>query len=107
MEFVRRHDLRRRCFTMHVPVDFTKVQMEHMFRFFDIGRKRPVIRMKGRQHRNPMPTVVTERDRDEFAAAMKSLPAHYFEVFRHPPIRTSPGEACSFPEQNSFRIPLG
>ena len=72
-----------------------------MFDFLGVKNCRQTIDLGGRHNRNPRPTVITDREREEFAQVVSGLPASYLEIFRREPYASMPWIECLRPEARS------
>lgn len=86
MRFLDKHRKHDACFTLQSPHELNDpARVRAMFDFLGVKLRRQTLDLGGRQNRNPRPTVISERERDEFAAVVARLPPEYIEIFRREP----------------------
>jgi hypothetical protein len=106
MQFLDRFGKRVDCITLHSPHELNdRDRVRELLDFLDLRMSRTAIALRGRHNRNPRPTVVADRDRDEFAAVVQSLPAGYKEIFRREPYASLPWAALLQPAGSPVHTP--
>jgi hypothetical protein len=91
MQFLDRSGKHADCITLHSPHELNEAErVSTMLEFLGLRRRHQAIVLRGRHNRNPRPTVVSDADRREFAAVIKSLPATYLEIFQGQPYVSFP-----------------
>ncbi len=88
MRFLDTYNKHADCFTLQSPHELNDpVRVRAMFDFLGVKLRRESLDLGGSQNRNPRPTVITDREREEFAAVVARLPPEYLELFRREPYR--------------------
>jgi hypothetical protein len=87
MDFLDRHQLHDRCFTLQSPADLNNPEkVRAMFAFLGLATRHPSILMGRPRNKSLGPkTVVTPEDERECEAMLEQLPAQYLEIFRREP----------------------
>ena len=99
MRFLDRFDKHSHGVTLQSPHELNDAErVRGMFDFLGLDLRRQAIDLGGRHNRNPRPTVVSDRERDEFAQIVSGLPASYLEIFRREPYTKMPWIECLRPE---------
>ena len=79
------------CISLQSPHELNDPErVRELFNFMGVRLKHPALDLGGRQNRNPRPTVITQREQDEFAQIVSELPAHHLDIFRRQPYSTMP-----------------
>jgi hypothetical protein len=95
IQFLDQFDKHADCITFESPSELNDTgRMRQMFAFLGLRLRRPTIDLGGRHNRNPRPTVITDRERAEFAQVVSGLPASYLEIFRREPYASMPWIEC-------------
>nr|AXL06671.1 hypothetical protein AYK20_03255 [uncultured bacterium] len=95
MQFLDRFGKQADCITLQSPHELNDPgRVQELFDFVGVRLKQKTIDLGGRQNRNPRPTVITDRERDEFAQVVNQLPATYLEIFRREPYAGMPAIDC-------------
>ena len=91
MQFLDRHQKHSDCFRLDAPGDLKNLALvKNLFDFFTMETVSSEIRAGGRRNRNRFPTIVAERDKDEFAEALSTVPAKYLQSFSKEPYTSYP-----------------
>jgi hypothetical protein len=91
MQFLDRFGKQADCVTLHSPHELNDPQrVGELLDFLGVPRRRATIVIRGRHNRNPRPTVVTDQDRDQFAAVVRNLPASHLAIFAGEPYTQFP-----------------
>ena len=86
MEFLDRTDKHDECFTLQTPNDLNdRACVRTLLDFYGLAQRHPEISLAGNRNLNPRPTVVSERDRRQFAEIVAAIPPRYLEIFRREP----------------------
>jgi hypothetical protein len=86
MQFLERFDMHGRCFTLHSPHDLNEQKrVRELLDFLGLKTLGSAIDAGGWHNRNPRPTVISQQDREQFAAVVRTLPASCLEIFRREP----------------------
>ncbi|MCI0358278.1 MAG: hypothetical protein L0211_07330 [Planctomycetaceae bacterium] len=86
MRFLDRFNKHADCITLQSPHELNDAaRVRKMFDFLGVKLRRPAIDTAGRQNRNPRPTVITDREREEFAAVVARLPPSELAIFHKEP----------------------
>lgn len=95
IRFLDQFKLHDNCITLESPRELNDAgRMRQMFDFLGLNLRRPTIDLGGRHNRNPRPTVITERERAEFAQVVSGLPVSYLEIFHREPYASMPWIEC-------------
>jgi hypothetical protein len=98
MQFLDRFGKHADCFTLHSPHDLNEPErMRELLEFLGLALRRDAISIRGRKNRNPRPTVVSDADREQFAAVVRELPPSYLDIFRREPYAKLPWAALLQP----------
>jgi hypothetical protein len=89
MDFLDRHQLHGRCFTMQSPADLNVPEkVRALFDFLGLPTRLPHILMGRPRNKSLGPrTIVTPEDERQGEAVLGQLPAHYLEIFQREPYR--------------------
>ena len=87
MAFLEEHQLRSRCYTLHVPTDLNDRDcLKTMFDFFGLAARHPQIALHGRKNRSlGYSRELTDQDEAECAEVLAELPGEYLEIFGREP----------------------
>jgi hypothetical protein len=95
MQFLDKFSKHPDCITFESPRELNDAaRVREMFDFLGVKMRSQTIDLGGRQNRNPRPTVITDRERAEFAEVVSGLPASYLEIFRRAPYANKPWIEC-------------
>jgi hypothetical protein len=94
-QFLDKFDKHAECITFESPRELNDTaRVREMFDFLGVKMRGLTIDLGGRQNRNPRPTVITDRERSEFAQVVSGLPASHLEIFRREPYTSMPWMEC-------------
>jgi len=87
MQFLDRHGLHSRCFTMQSPRDLNDAsKVRELFDSMGLELMRPAIQMSGRKNKSlGLSTDITREDESECEAVLEQLPERYLEIFQRVP----------------------
>lgn len=85
-QYLETPGLETSCLTLRSPYDLTNAgRIRDVLRFLELAPRRSTLNISGRTNRNWRPTVIDDRDRQEFFDVLSRLPAKYLEIFRREP----------------------
>jgi len=87
MEFLERHQLHDRCFTMHSPSDLNHPEtVRCLFEFLGLALKQSRIVAGRPRNKSLGPSLVVNRaDEEQCVAMLEQLPARYLSIFQREP----------------------
>jgi hypothetical protein len=87
MDFLTRHGKQADCFTLHSPSELNSPErIKSLLEFLDLPLRHADPILAGNHNRTPgVRTEITNNDREQFAAAVQSVPAKYLQIFDRPP----------------------
>lgn len=95
MNFLDKHGLHDRCFTLHSPRDLNDaVKIREMFAFLGVETRRRQILFGGRKNKSIGYSSTTEPEKEnDFQFILEHLPEHYLKIFESSPYRDLPWSA--------------
>ncbi len=86
MNFVAKHNLQDRCFTLDSPQHLNDAgKIQAMFDFLGLETKQPEILFGGRKNKSIGYSVRNARHEDELKLVLERLPERYLKIFRDKP----------------------
>ena len=86
MQFLAASGKQANCFTLHSPHELSDAgRVRELFEFLGLSLKHKTLDLRGRQNRNPRPTVITDDDRRELADVVGRLPPEHLAIFQREP----------------------
>lgn len=87
ISFLGKYKKKDDCFTLSVPKELNDPKvLKEMFNFFELKLKRDNIVVKGKKNKiRIIPTVVSDKDKEEFQQVVNALPDKYLKIFQEEP----------------------
>jgi hypothetical protein len=91
MQFLDDYEKHDDCFRLEAPQDLNSQELlGRLFDFLGIRRRDGALDLRARRNRNNQPTVITDKDREEYAAVLARVPDEHLAIFRDAPYADRP-----------------
>ena len=86
INFLDKYRKKDDCYTISAPKELNDPKIvKDMYNFFGLKTKRDDILIKGKQNKIRIPTVVSDKDKEEFQKVINALPDKYLKIFQKEP----------------------